>query len=208
MLPLRQLTTDFPALLWLDAASACVQVGWLLSGQTPTWATIEGESGTALFEGVQKLGIPVDRASAFIFCDGPGSILGVRCTSMAIRTWCALRSRPVFAYRSLELVANSLGDPGLTVIADARRERWHCSSIGQPLTRVSVSELPARIVTPAGFRAWSQTPAGLQTVPYSLGEMLPRIQESDLFRSTDAPDAFLHEDPTYAKWTPQIHRAP
>ena len=30
----------------------------------------------------------------------------------------------------------------------------------------------------------------------------------DLFRPTDAPDAFLHEEPSYATWTPQIHRAP
>ena len=32
--------------------------------------------------------------------------------------------------------------------------------------------------------------------------------DADLFRATDAPDAFLHEEPSYATWTPQIHRAP
>jgi hypothetical protein len=29
-----------------------------------------------------------------------------------------------------------------------------------------------------------------------------------LFRQTEEPDAFLHEEPSYAMWTPQVHQAP
>jgi len=61
---------------------------------------------------------------------------------------------------------------------------------------------------PEHFRHWSPLPAGVTRVPYAVGEMLPRILDADIFRAADAPDALLHEEPSYATWTPQIHRAP
>jgi len=47
-------------------------------------------------------------------------------------------------------------------------------------------------------------------VPYDLAALfaLPAVADADLFRPSPAPDAFLHEEPAYAKWVPQIHRAP
>ena len=36
----------------------------------------------------------------------------------------------------------------------------------------------------------------------------PRVLDVDLFHETRAPDAFLHEEPSYVTWTPKIHRAP
>ena len=35
-----------------------------------------------------------------------------------------------------------------------------------------------------------------------------QVWEADLLRVIDLPDAFLHEEPRYVTWTPQIHRAP
>ncbi len=61
---------------------------------------------------------------------------------------------------------------------------------------------------PDGFRHWSTLPAGVTGTPYVLADLLPKVADRDLFRATDAPDAFLHEEPSYATWTPQIHRAP
>ena len=58
------------------------------------------------------------------------------------------------------------------------------------------------------FRNWSAIPAGVTRVPYSLAELLPRVPDAELFTATEAPDAFLHEEPSYVTWTPQIHRAP
>jgi hypothetical protein len=43
---------------------------------------------------------------------------------------------------------------------------------------------------------------------HSLAELLPRVIDADLCRPTDAPDAFLHEEPSYVTWTAKIHRAP
>ena len=37
--------------------------------------------------------------------------------------------------------------------------------------------------------------AGVKRVPYSLADLLPAVWDADLLHVTDAPDAFLHEEP-------------
>jgi tRNA threonylcarbamoyladenosine biosynthesis protein TsaB len=127
---------------------------------------------------------------------------------MAVRTWNVLHARPVFTYASLAVVAHALGRPEVGVIADARRESWHHYAIGRGLRRIPTGELSGECVMPEHFRHWSTLPPGVARVPYSLAELLPKVWDVDLLRTTDAPDAFLHEEPHYVTWTPQIHRAP
>ena len=204
----RQISAHFPALV-IDAASSKIQVGLLKSEASDSqWVTSADEAGAAVFEGVKKLGIDLDDVSAFVFCEGPGSVLGVRTAAMALRTWRVLRARPTFAYCSLALVAHALGRKDIGVIADARRESWHHYRISQPLRRLPTSELSGELVMPQNFRHWSALPPNVQLVPYSIEELLPKIWDVDVLRETDAPDAFLHEEPSYVTWTPQIHRAP
>jgi tRNA threonylcarbamoyladenosine biosynthesis protein TsaB len=204
----RQLVAAHAPLLLIDAASARVQVGWLAGETGGRWETSEDEAGVGIFTCLEKLGGDVAAANAFIFCDGPGSILGIRTVAMALRTWNVLKPRPMFAYSSLAIVAHALGRTDAGVIADARRDSWHHYQIGRGLRRVEATSLSGELITPEGFRNWSTLPANVQRVPYSLAGMLPRIADADLFLATDAPDAFLHEEPSYVTWTPQIHRAP
>ena len=127
---------------------------------------------------------------------------------MALRTWQILEPRPVFSYCSIALVAHSIGRTDLGVIADARRELWHHFSIRGKLRRVAAADLSGDLVTPENFRHWSKPPAGVSEVPYSLAELFPRVSDCELFQPTGAPDAFLHEEPSYVTWTPKIHRPP
>jgi tRNA threonylcarbamoyladenosine biosynthesis protein TsaB len=127
---------------------------------------------------------------------------------MAIRVWNVLKPRPVFAYSSLAVVAHALGDDSVSVIADARRESWHHYRIGEGLRRMPAPALTGTLVTPENFRNWSSLPAAVRRVPYSLAEILPKCADVDLMLETTAPDAFLHEEPSYITWTPRIHRAP
>ena len=206
---LGQLLAAHAPLLVLDAASARAQVGWLTADGAARWENSDDEAGIGVFRGVEKLGVDVRAAGAWVFCDGPGSILGIRTVAMALRTWRVLAPRPVFAYGSLAVVAHALGKCDVTVIADARRDRWHAFDLNSGvLRRAPTAELAGALVMPENFRHWSPLPAGVTRVPYSLAELLPRVAGVDLFRATDAPDAFLHEEPSYAAWTPQIHRAP
>ena len=205
----RHVSTQFPALL-IDAASSHIQVGLLESDNSAEarWQTSADEAGVAVFEGVRNLGVDLEKVGTFIFCEGPGSVLGIRTVAMAVRTWLVLRARPVFAYCSLAIVAHALGRDDVGVIVDARRDSWHHYRIGHGLRRVPATDLAGELVTPQHFRHWSALPANVHEVPYSLAELLPKIWDADVLHATDAPDAFLHEEPSYVTWTPQVHRAP
>ncbi len=205
---LRQLLAAHAPLLLIDAASARIQVGLLRAGTPARWASSGEESGVGVFRCLDELGVQPDEAGAFVFCDGPGSVLGIRTVAMALRTWTMLKPRPMFAYHSLALVAQAIGRPEVHVIADARRDTWHCLAMGEPLRRVPTGELRGELIMPDGFRHWTPLPEGVARSPYILAELLPRVQEQDLFRVVETPDAFLHEEPSYVTWTPQIHRAP
>lgn len=204
---LRQLRSDHVSLLVIDAASARVQVGWL-TASGDRWQASDEEAGIGVFRCLEDLAIELSAATAFVFCEGPGSMLGIRTVAMALRTWNVLSLRPVFAYQSLAVVARAIGNANVSVIADARRESWHMFRLGGKLQRVPVAELDGALVTPDSFRAWSAVPARTERVPYLLPQLLAQVDDADLFRLTDAPDAFLHEEPSYVTWTPQIHRAP
>lgn len=203
---LRQLRTPTASLLLIDAASSVVQVG-SLAPNGDRWATSGEEAGIGIFRCIEELQITLGSATAFIFCEGPGSMLGIRTAAAAVRTWNVLSPRPVFSYQSLAVLAEAGGDPALTLIADARRESWHAMQLGGKLRRLPRLELTGRLAMPENFRSWSALPAEVKRVPYSLAELLPRVTEADLFRATESPDAFLHEEPSYVTWTPQIHRA-
>ena len=199
------------SVLVIDAASAVIQVGALGAdgaAGTANWTTSSEEAGIGVFQCIEHLAIDPQTVGAFVFCEGPGSVLGIRTVAMAIRTWCMLKPRPVFAYASLGLVAQVLARPEVGVIADARRDSWHHFQLGRGLRRLGAGELGGALVMPEGFRHWSPLPAGVERVPYRLADLLPRVPDADLFHATDAPDAFLHEEPSYVIWTPQIHRAP
>lgn len=224
MLSLRDLLLAHSSVLLVDSASARIQVGLLRGDAAPAWANSAEEAGVGVFACTQEVlraaSLRLEEIAAFVFCDGPGSVLGIRTAAVALRTWNVLKPRPCFAYCSLDLAAKSQRQsaPGnvstpFSVIADARRDTWHRVVVDREgvvgsLQRVPSGELTGALLTPEHFRSWSRPPAGLQTVPYSVEQMLQTLEETPLLREAPEPDAFLHEEPTYQTWTPQIHRAP
>jgi tRNA threonylcarbamoyladenosine biosynthesis protein TsaB len=211
-------------LLVLDTASTRVQAGRLGAGLTPAWAAGTEAANAALFQCVDRVlgGRRIEEIEAFAFCEGPGSMLGIRTAAVALRTWTALRAGtvPVYAYGSLDLVARDLacrGEPGpFQVIADARRDSWHCVEVRaggavQPLVRVPAGALAGRsgpLFSPAGFRTWAQPPRATQACAYDVAVLLAALVDQDCFHAVTAPDALLHEEPVYQTWTSGIHRAP
>ncbi len=207
---LSQILRDHSPLLLVDAASETIQVGLLDAAAGPRWATRRDEAGVGLFECLDALAVGIDSVRAFAFCEGPGSILGIRTSAMALRMWSVLIPRPMFAYFGLAVVARAAGRPDVGYVADARRGLWHRQFMGGPLERVPAAVLTGELATPEGFRRWEPLPAGTTTASYDLAALfaLPSVADADLFREAPEPDAFLHQEPTYARWTPQIHRAP
>jgi tRNA threonylcarbamoyladenosine biosynthesis protein TsaB len=226
MASLTSLLTAHGVVLLIDSSSARVEVGLLRREAGAVWCQSPREAGIAIFECVAdalaKAGISVRDVGAFVFCEGPGSTLGIRTAAMTLRTWQATGStgRPAFAYRSLELVAQDLRSAGVrspfAVVADARRNAWHFIETGadniigllQRVPRARVADYPGDLFMPDDFRAWAPPPRPARSVPYSPVRLWQRQSEADLLHPAPQPDAFLHEESAYAVWTPQIHRAP
>jgi tRNA threonylcarbamoyladenosine biosynthesis protein TsaB len=221
MVALAQLLASHASILVLDAASASVQVGLLRAGREAIWRESPDEAGKALFiladACLQETGLRLNEVTAFVFCEGPGSMLGIRTAAMAIRTWQTEKPRPAYCYRSLTLLAYELrrmGEPPpFSVIADARRDTWHRVLVEDSvsaLQRIPGAELAASnepLWQPATFRTWSPSPRAARDIAYPVGRLLAAHDSLDLFTSTEAPDAFQHAAPEYKKWSAQIHRA-
>ena len=199
---------DHAPVLVVDTASLRVQVGLCEADGRKRWVTRTEEPGAAMFRGIAELGADLKTIGAFVFCDGPGSVLGIRSAAMAIRVWQTQRPRPAFAYSSLALVATALGRAEITVIADARRDSWHCQQLGGGRFRQATGGLMGELVTPEHFRCWSIRPANVATTPYEVADLWAATATKDLLHATETPDAFLTEEPSFAAWKARIHRAP
>ena len=223
MASLDQLLARHGSLLVLDAASTTVQVGLLRAGQPALWRRATGESGQVLFPAthacLREAGLSLADVPAFSFCEGPGSLLGIRTVAMALRTWLALRERPVYRYQSLPLLAQGLCHQGaavpFTVVSDARRDTWHAVTAGGegggPLRRLTALELAGRpepLFLPTAFRAWTPPPRPGADCPYDVAALFAVLPDRDLFTASPAPDAFQHEAPEYKKWSAGVHQAP
>ncbi|MET0262352.1 MAG: peptidase M22 [Rariglobus sp.] len=212
---LRQLLTDHPTLLLIDSSSARVQTGLWTKGDLASvrWQISDTEASTGVFDCVERLlkenCLTIAEVGAFVFCEGPGSVLGIRTASVALRSWNVVNPQAkIYSYQSLDTVARFLNHPELSIIADARRDTWHVAQLQKTLRRVPSAELAGELVMPAHFRHWTPLPAGVTTTDYDLPAMLTALADADLFSATDAPDAFSHEEPSYVTWSPQIHQAP
>jgi len=207
---LSQILREHSPLLLIDAASERIQSGLMDADAGPRWASRNDEAGAGVFGCLDQLDVEIDSVASFAFCEGPGSILGIRTSAMALRMWNVLRPRPTFAYFGLAVVARAVGRPDVAFIADARRGLWHRQTMAGPPERVPAGDLSGELMTPEGFRRWEPLPEGATTTSYDLASLLamPSVAGADLFREAPHPDAFLHQEPAYAKWTPQIHRTP
>ncbi len=215
MRSLQELRHLHPASLLLDAASTRIQAGWLKAGTADRWTEVREDAGQGIFSCIARLGCDLEHIDAFVFCEGPGSILGIRTVAMALRTWQAIRPRPAYSYRSLELIAHALSRHRrkTRVIADARREAWHVVDIDsngsvQPLTRVPHGAFSGDAVTAGDFRSWAALPPHTEAIPYTLPRLFAEVENVPLLSASLAPDAFMHEPPQYVTWSPKIHRAP
>ncbi len=220
---LRQLLDLHPSLLIADTCSPRTEAAlWLRGpGTAPVAvAAVDAEASTALPGAVARVladpaagGRRIQDLNAIAFCDGPGSVLGVRLAAAALRAWRAVApGLALHSFHSLPLLA--LAHPGLAIIADARRDSWHAvrSSAPHDLLRVPSAELASLgpLGTPENFRRWSALPPGIEprALPWGAAALISASPDAPLFHEAPEPEAFLHEAPAYAAWTPRVHQAP
>ena len=98
--------------------------------------------------------------------------------------------------RRLHVVVGGSGAPSI-VFLHGMGERQASQLALEALERVALTAAAHRKI--AGYSKGMRQRIGLAR---------PEVAGADLFTATNTPDAFLHEEPAYATWTPQVHRAP
>jgi tRNA threonylcarbamoyladenosine biosynthesis protein TsaB len=221
---LASVVAAYGSVLVLDPCTIHVQAGALKAGQAAHWHSGGDDSSIHLFSAaescISKAGLEPSQIGAYVFCDGPGSQLGIRTAAMALRTWQTLRatSAPVFAYRSLRVaaLAHARDFPGpFAVVADARRESWHAVRVAADgtatdilrVTREELAGWPEPLLTPAGFRAWAQPPRPASPCGYDCATMFGALADEPLLFLVGEPEPWLSAPITYKTWAGARHSA-
>ena len=209
--------------LVIDGSSASTFVGLLdgerqwLAGNSQRVAPLEG-----LFPMVEAVfssaGCQLAEVHHFVYCEGPGSVLGIRLCAMAIQTWGQLSKSAVqyFSYNSLELTAGLLvRDTGkierALLIAGWKKNVWHSIEISNGRIG-AIAAIDDRAVhdwsdgplfSLPQRKGWQTVPAGAITLEYS-PRRLPEV--AYLLKSTKTIELYSSNMNTFQKWVPQRHR--
>jgi tRNA threonylcarbamoyladenosine biosynthesis protein TsaB len=208
-----------PCLVLDGSARAGVRVGvlsggrWVGQGLSPDGA-LEGLFGcveVALAEAKLKL----SDIRSFALCVGPGSVLGIRIASLAVRSWSALEPRPIFVWESLAGIARSAltaGEQGpFLVAAESRLKRWHALEVSADGTLDVPFEAEAAQLNSSGRRvlASSEAASGVLTshvaVPHPWSSLPTFFAQQGFLREEPRPDA-LNVANDFATWSGERHR--
>ena len=213
-----------PPTLVIDGSGSEVFAGVL--GSNGNWLARSEQTGAPLESLFPAIEATLDAAQltladmrSFIYCEGPGSVLGLRLCAMAIETWSRLRpeSAHYYAYNSLQLTAALIcaDTPGLDqalLISDWKKGTWNAVKIrnGQSsATEVaddatianwteSLYHLPQR-------KGWQQPPANATALEYRPDRL---AEVCHLLRPTESVELYASGVNVFQKWTPERHRAP
>ena len=208
-----------PCLVLDGSARHGVRVGVLQGGRWVAEAHSEEGALEATFACAEKAlalaGLKFADLRAFAVCVGPGSMLGIRGTAMAVRTWAALRPCEVWVWEPLVALAAAVRLRGETsafsVVSESRLKRWHVVSVDAagvpgPTRECEVEQVAAlsgRILTTA-----SQAPQVLpaaEVVPDVWPELPRVLAQAGVLRLEPKPEA-LNAAADFATWSGDRHR--
>ena len=214
--------------LFLDASGPTTHVGLLHKRQWAARYAAETSTLEALFAGVsyclKQSKRSLEDVESFIYCDGPGSTLGLRLTLIALKTWRTLpqwTSAPLYAYHRLHIaaaiaIAQRAAIPPFHLITESRQKCWHCLKVvapndiaTSPLSTLSSNDLTSLqgsiFYLPQRKLAQSLT-IKAQRLNYDLDGLSELWGDSALFRSITVPKLSAETPVTYQHWHPERHR--
>ena len=171
----------------------------------------------ALFES----GLSLNDIGGYIYCEGPGSVLGLRLCAMAIETWTRLypESAQYYKYNSLQLSAHALlhANPDLQdalIVADWKKGAWNAlylrgRRVGatEVIDDASLEDWGNLIYHLPQRKGWQSPPNKVQTLHYD-PSILDTIHDAlGLILMTDRIELYDSGINTFQKWTPTRHRA-
>lgn len=217
---------EFPALV-IDGSGSAVFVGILDSELK--WIAQTHQDGAPLEylfptvkDTLESAGLKLCELRSFIYCEGPGSVLGLRLCAMAIETWSHLypHTAKYFSYNTLQFCAQLISQNLATsaqalLVSDWKKGAWNAVIIssGKPgTTTVMNDEAIAKFEGPVYHlpqrKGWQKPPENASTLNYK-PEHLQTVLESDhLLTPTNGVELYSSGVNTFQKWTADRHRAP
>lgn len=211
-------------LLVIDTASRKTWVGLKLSADTLIKESEEQDPSKTLFRLVdallEKAAITLSDLRSIALCAGPGSMLGARTASMAIRAWKGIgitAANNVYYYSSLAvgcLIASEAFEEGGIVVTDARRSSWNALPFPNAndselslLTNDELESTKQTIVTLSEFPSWTKTEAALETVAYDPTPIFESKSFLKILKPTHEATPLTIRSNEYKKWDAKIHSA-
>lgn len=158
---------------------------------------------------------------SYYYCEGPGSVLGLRLCAMAIETWTRLypQSAQLYKYNSLRLSALSLlhTTPDLKdalIVADWKKGAWNAIYIRDGIAGATeviddaeLAEWPGALYHLPQRKGWQRPPEGVQTLHYDPAQISLVREDTSLLQATKTVELYNSGINTFQKWTPIRHRA-
>lgn len=218
--------TSAPFTLVIDASNPACFAGILDSKQNwLAYQSIEGPTLETLFSEVETVlseaKLSLEAITRYLYCEGPGSTLGLRLAAMAVRTWRALHATtpPCFTYNSLQLAAHclKLDQPNLSealIVADWKKDTWNAVSLKngtiqacKPIPQTTLEEWKPSPYHLPQRKGWQAPPNGAITLPYTPERIHELINTPGFLRAVDTPTPFASAPSQFQKWIPDRHRA-
>ncbi|MEN8661609.1 MAG: hypothetical protein ACN4GF_06110 [Lentimonas sp.] len=211
--------------LVIDGSGCSVFTGVL--GDDGTWlaqSSLTGAPLEQLFPSVeavlQKAGLKLSALQSFVYCEGPGSVLGLRLCAMAVETWSRLypHSAHYFAYNTLQLCAQLLCKdhelPARTLlVSDWKKGAWNAIHINDGqisattvVDDATIAEWDGALYHLPQRKGWQKPPANAQSINYTPERLPELLNDLDWLRSTEGVELYSSGVNTFAKWTPDRHR--
>jgi len=189
------------------------------------WRSLVREEKPALeslFEAIPKSLEKIDSSAsaidAILFCEGPGSTLGLRIAATAVKT--ILRenepSPTLFSYNALDLAAILSNDASRPILAPFRK--------GKRLLRIPISDsvigsievleepisesLSKEALHLPSLRSWETLPEGLDVLDYDISHIAGLAGLAQILRPTEIPEVFTPLPTEFRKWKPARDLSP
>lgn len=206
-----------PCLVIDGSAREGVRVGVLVDGRWLAESTVAAgalEATTDLAaEVLKKAHLKFIDIKSYAVCIGPGSMLGIRVSAMAVRTWATLYQRPIYVWESLRLLAEHALEQGVkvpfAVINESRLKRWNYMAVKSADSFDAPVELEVEEVNAKGLPLVVSHSSNLFSnakVMDDIWSHLPKLfQKKNSLKLEPKPDA-LNPAADYAVWSGERHR--
>ena len=176
----------------------------------------------SLFEAIPKSLGQIDSSAtaidAILFCEGPGSTLGLRVAATAVKT--ILRenepSPTLFTYNALDLAAIMSNDFSRPILAPFRKgKRLLRSPIsGSAIGSIEVLEEPIseslskEALHLPSLRSRERLPEGLDVIDYDISHIAGLEGIAPILRLAEMPEVFTPLPTEFRKWEPARNLSP